>query len=62
MKLENEWDGWWGSSAEAVNEGAKQSKCIDGIDKPHYRAGRPICRKVLLCFSMRVARACLGSR
>ena len=27
-----------------------------------YRAGRPICRKVLSCFSMRVARACLGSR
>ena len=27
-----------------------------------YRAGRPICRKVLLCFSMWVARACLGSR
>ena len=26
-----------------------------------YRAGRPICRKVLLCFSMRVARACLDS-
>ena len=27
-----------------------------------YRAGRPICRKILLCFSMRGARACLGSR
>ena len=27
-----------------------------------YRAGRPICRKVLLCFSMRVTRVCLGSR
>ena len=27
-----------------------------------YRVGRPICRKVLLCFSMMVARASLGSR
>ena len=27
-----------------------------------YRAGCPICRKVLLCFSMWFARACLGSR
>ena len=27
-----------------------------------YRVGRPICRKVLLCFSMTVARASLGSR
>ena len=27
-----------------------------------YRAGHPICRKVLLCISMRVARAHLGSR
>ena len=26
---------------------------------PLYRAGRPICHKVLLCFSMRVVRACL---
>ena len=27
-----------------------------------YRVGRPICRKVLLCFAMMVARASLGSR
>ena len=27
-----------------------------------YRAGRPICRKILLCFSLWVVRACLGSR
>ena len=28
----------------------------------NYIAGRPICSKILLCFSMWVARACLGSR
>ena len=27
-----------------------------------YIAGRPICLKILLCFSMKVARACLGSK
>ena len=32
------------------------------LDDFWYRAGRPICRKILLCFSMQVTRACLGSR
>ena len=39
-------------------DGKLNNGCLSLI----YRAGRPICCKILLCFPMRVTRAYLGSR